>query len=173
MRRIAAILLVLAIPAFAAEPEKSLTIFVSPKAKTFFVTFNPAKWTGDKSCPEASELCLKHRQLPASVVVAAGREELPPFRLHEIATQTATAGMANAKIISEQRKTVNDVEVLAVRAEGMMDAEKLTTYGYYFVGKQGYVFFMSFTPTPSFAACEHDLTEMLDGLNIVKQPDAP
>jgi len=173
MRRIAIILLAVAIPAFAAEPEKSITIFVSPKAKTFFVTFNPAKWTGDKSCPEASELCLKHRQLPTSIAVAAGREELPPFRLREIAAGTATAGMADAKIVSEERKTVNDTEVLAVRAEGLIDAAKVTTYGYYFVGKQGYVFFLSFTPTPSFAACEHDLTEMLDGLNIVKQPDAP
>jgi hypothetical protein len=175
MRRIAAAVLALAfaIPAFAAEPEKAMTIFVSPTAKTFFVSWDPAKWTGDKSCPKDAELCLKHRELPTSVVVGAGREEIPPFRLHEFATSLATAGMANGKIVSEQRKKVNDTEVLAVRGEGLMDEGKLTTYGYYFAGKQGYVVIISYTPTASFADCEHAITEMLDGLNIVKPAETP
>ena len=171
--RLIALVLALAMPALAAEPQKELRIFVSPKAKTFFVTYDPGKWTGDPSCPKASELCLRHRLLPTSIVIAAGREELPPFRLHEIATATGTAGMADAKIISEQRKTVNGSDVLAVHAEGAIDGAKVTTYGYYFVGKQGYVFFMSYTPTPSFAACENEITAMLDGLNVVKATEEP
>jgi hypothetical protein len=171
--RLIALLLAVAIPVLAAEPEKELRIFVSPKAKNFFVTYNPAKWTGDKSCPESAELCLRHRELPTSVAAGAGPEQLPPFRLHEFAVGTATAGMANAKVVLDQRKTVNGVDVLALRAEGLLDGEKLTTYGYFFAGKQGYVMFLSFTPTSSFAACEHEITEMLDGLNVVKAPEEP
>lgn len=171
--RFIAIVLALAMPLFAAEPDKEMRIFVSPKAKNFFVTYNPAKWTGDKSCPAAAELCLRHRELPTSVAAGGGQEQVPPFRLHEIAVGMATAGMADAKIVSDQRKPVNGVEVLALRAEGLMDEGKVTTYGYFFAGKQGYVMFVSFTPTASFAACEHEITAMLDGLNIVKPSEEP
>jgi hypothetical protein len=171
--RLLAIILALAIPAVAAEPEKELRIFVSPKAKNFFVTYNPAKWTGDKSCPKEAELCLQHRELPTSVVAGAGPEPVPPFRLHELAVATATAGMADAKIIIDERKTINEAEVLALRAEGLIEGQKLTTYGYFFGGKQGYVIFESFTPSASFAACEHEITGILDGLNIVKATEEP
>jgi hypothetical protein len=171
--RFIALILAFAIPAFSAETGKEIRIFVSPKAKNFFVTYNPAKWTGDKSCPDAAELCLRHRELPTSVVAGAGPEQLPPFRLHEFAVGTATDQMANAKILIDQRKTVNGVDVLALSGEGLMDGEKLTTYGYFFAGKQGYVMFVSFTPTASFAAGEHEITEMLNGLNVVKSPEEP
>jgi hypothetical protein len=166
--RLLAIVLALAIPAAAAEPQKELHIFVSPKAKNFFVMYDPAKWTGDKSCPKEAELCLRHRELPTSVVAGGGPEPVPPFRLHELAVGTATAGMADPKIVTDERKTVNDTEVLTIRAEGLMDGQKLTTYGYFFAGKQGYVIFESFTPSASFAACDHEITAILDGLNIVK-----
>jgi len=171
--RFIALLLALAMPVFTATPEKELRIFVSPKAKNFFVTYDPAKWTGDKSCPKEAELCLRHRELPTSVAAGGGPEQVPPFRLHEVAVGTVTAGMADAKIITDQRKTVNDVEVLAIRAEGLIDGQKLTTYGYFFAGKQGYVMFLSFTPSGSFAACEHEITTMLDGLNVVKATEEP
>jgi hypothetical protein len=171
--RLIALLLALALPILAAEPEKELRIFVSPKAKNFFVTYDPAKWTGDKSCPAAAELCLRHRELPTSVVAGGGPEQVPPFRVHEVAVGTATGGLADAKILMDQRKTINGVEVLVVRAEGLSDGQKVTTYGYFFAGKQGYVMFMSFTPTASFAACEHEITAMLDGLNVVKPTEEP
>ena len=171
--RFIALVLALAIPAFAAEPEKELRIFVSPKAKNFFITYDPARWTGDKSCPPGAELCLRHREFPTNVVAGGGQEQIPPFRLHEIAVGTASAGMADTKILLDQRKTVNGVEVLAMRAEGLIDGQQITTYGYFFAGKQGYVMFLSFTPTASFPACEHEITAMLDGLNIVKPTEEP
>jgi len=171
--RVLALLLVVSMPVLAAEPEKELRIFVSPKAKNFFVTYDPAKWTGDKSCPKEAELCLRHRELPTSVAAGGGPEPVPAFRLHELAVGVVTAGMADAKIITDKRKTVNDVEVLVVRAEGLIDGQKLTTYGYFFAGKQGYVMFLSFTPSGSFAACEPEITAMLDGLNVVKATEEP
>jgi hypothetical protein len=171
--RLLAIILAFAIPAVAAEPQKELRIFVSPKAKNFFVTYDPAKWTGDKSCPKEAELCLRHRELPTSVVATGGPEQVPPFRLHELAVGMATSGMTNVRIVAEQRKTINEVDVLALRAEGLLDGEKLTMYGYFFAGKQGFVIFESFTPSDSFAACEHEITAMLDGLNVVKPTEEP
>ena len=101
-------------------------------------------------------------------MIVAERLAIPLLKLKEIAVSNARAAAPDAKVVFEESRRVNDVDVLAMQMEGTIQGIAFTYYGYYYSGPQGSLQVLTYTGTNLFAEYKPSFEQFLDGITAAK-----
>jgi hypothetical protein len=128
---------------------------------TLFV--DPGKWKQTAS-DDPTKISFRHASGEAYGMVVAERLAIPLPRLKEIAINNAREAAPDVKVTLEERRRVNEVDVLAMQMEGTIQGIPFTYYGYYFSGPQGSVQLLTYTGSNLFAEYKPEFEDFLNGL---------
>lgn len=138
----------------------------TPQRGDFVIWYDPNKWRQERS-REGDD--IGHFKLVGTdgyAMILSEGLPMPTDSIKAIALDNAKEAAPDARIVSEERRTVNGKEVLCMVIQGTIHQIPFTYYGYYYGGKQGAIQVLTFTGQSLFAKHKTDFTEFLNGLEI-------
>ena len=150
------------------KDDKSSFLLKSSKFNIGFY-INPKVWTFQKAKanPEAEyELMLKDGDLYGMII--SEKVEIPLEALKNIAIKTARASAPDLKLVKEEYRTVNGINVLMMQLNGTMQGIKFSYYGYYYSNENGTVQFVTYTSQNLIKGYEKECDKLLNGLIEIK-----
>ena len=137
------------------------------KSKKFNIGFwlDPKKWSFSKAVdnPDAEyELVLKDEDAYAMIITE--RISMPITTLRSIAIENAMEAFSNLKIVEEEYRTVNGLEVLFLHMNLSVEGMKMSFYGYYYSNDSGTVQFVTFTSQNMIITYKSFLESLLNGM---------
>ncbi len=103
-----------------------------------------------------------------AMVISEGIE-IPTPGLKEIALENAKKVAEDAKLILEEKRVVNDREILCLKINGTIKQIPFAYYGYYYGGKEGAIQVITYTSQNLFKKYEQIFTEFLNGLVFLER----
>lgn len=133
----------------------------------YFVYYDDKKWHVTKPSGDSdAEYSFTHKEGDGYGMMIFERISIPLPNLKNIALDNARSVAPDARIISDDRVTVNGYDIMRLQMQGIIEGIPFTYYGYYASGSWGTLQFITYTSTPLFEEYKKDFTELLDGLNI-------
>ena len=132
--------------------------------KVFFF-FDPSKWTQTKS-DEPNKATFELREGDVYGMLIAERMNVPISTLREVAIKNARSAAPDVKVIKEENRTVNGVNLLCMQMEGTIEGIQFTYYGYYYAGKAGSIQLLTYTAQNLFQESQAEMAEFLNGLEV-------
>ena len=117
---------------------------------------------------EAAEYQFAHFKGGAGAIIIAERNPIPAERWKEIVIANARREATDAQITKEERKSVNGLDVLALRTEGTGASGQFVYYGYYYTGPRGAIQVITYTWTNLFEQYQGELTAFLNGFMLLE-----
>lgn len=146
------------------KDDNSIFLLKSNKLNVGF-WINPKIWSFKKSTdnPEAEyELQLKGGDLYGMVI--AEKIEVPLNTLKSIALENGQAAAPDLKIVKEEYRTVNGLNILLLQMNGTLQGIKFSYYGYYYSNANGTVQFITYTSQNLLTDYLEECERLLNGL---------
>jgi len=159
---------------YAAEykRDKKATLAYSGKRKTFAVYLVPNTWKKlDKVDNDAAEVGFIHKEGDIVSLIIAERLEIPLATLKKAAIENARMADRNAKIVHEEKRTVNGKEMLCLTIEAEINDVPFTFFGYYYSGDEGSFQILTWTGRKLFKEAKPEMEEFLNGFEIIKKQE--
>lgn len=140
---------------------------VKGKRVKYGIWYDENKWflSNQKNSPSAEyEFANKEGDMYALVIPE--RLEIPLETLKNIALQNAQNADPNAKIVFEEKRVVNDTEVLCVQIEATIQGIPFKYFNYYYTGKEGTIQVMTYTGQSLFEEYRQDMENFLNGFVV-------
>lgn len=115
------------------------------------------------------DITLVHSDGDAYVVVIAERLSMPIDTLRNLAFENAKEAAPDIRIIFEESKNVNGVDILHMQMDGTIQEIPFTYFSYYWGGEAGTLQVLAYTGQNLFKEFRPDFTNVLNGLVIKKQ----
>tara|TARA_R110000868_G_scaffold304437_17_gene565285 strand:- start:17162 stop:17800 length:639 start_codon:yes stop_codon:yes gene_type:complete len=141
------------------------TLFTKSESSTFLLKssrinlgfwLDPKVWSFKKGTENADseyELQLKGDDLYGMIITE--KVEIPLETLREVAIENARAAAPDIRVVKEEYRTVNGINILLLQLNGTIQGIKFSYYGYYYSNSNGTVQFLTYTS-------QNLLTEFLD-----------
>lgn len=152
--------------AFVRSPKATERVELLRGAMAIYV--DPAKWKKQPDTEDVTKTTFHHASGEAYGMIVAERLAIPLQRLKEIAIANARSAAPDAKVVFEESRRVNDVDVLVMQMEGTIQGIAFTYYGYYYSGPQGSLQVLTYTGTNLFAEYKPVFEEFLNGVTASK-----
>ena len=142
------------------------------KSSNFNIGFwvNPKTWTFIKSTdPQTAaeyEFELKGEDLYGIAITE--KIEIPLTTLKQLAIENARSIAPDMKIVKEEYRNVNGLEVLLLMMHGNMQGIKFAYYGYYYSNENGTVQFITFTSQNLMDKLIEESESLLNGLVLLE-----
>ena len=127
------------------------------------VRFDATKWSTVEAA-EAGRFNLKHKRGDGYGLVIVERVPIPLDAFPLIALDNAKKADPNAKIVFQEKRTVNGLEVWFLKMEALVKGIPLRYRGYYYGGEKGAVQLLTFTSSGLIGEYESDFMALLNGL---------
>jgi hypothetical protein len=124
--------------------------------------FDPNKWKVTKS-DEPSRTTLAHTNGDGYAMILAERLQVPLDQLRQIALDNARSVAPDTKVVAEQPRRVNGIDVLSLQMTGTIQGIHFTYLGYYYTGKEGAIQILTYTAANLFEEYRADFEELLEG----------
>ena len=152
------------------EKDKSATFLVKSKRNTFGFWNDPKLWTLSKSgANEDVEYFLQMKDEDLYAMLISEKIEIPVENLREIAFQNAKNVASDLKIVDEEYRKVNGLDVLMLQMDGTIQGIKFSYYGYYYSNSEGTVQFVTYTAQNLLKGYKDDCEKLLNGLVSLKK----
>src|SRR5690554_224602 len=141
------------------------------KSSNFDIGFwvNPKKWSFIKSTDLESaaeyEFELKGEDLYGLAITE--KIEIPLTTLKQLAIENARSIAPDMKVVKEEYRNVNGLEVLLLLMHGNMQGIKFAYYGYYYSNENGTVQFITFTSQNLMEKLIEESESLLNGLVLL------
>jgi hypothetical protein len=129
------------------------------------VSVNPKKWKETKSA-EAGRQEFQHVKGDGYAMVISERIQVPIDQLRKIAFGNVSKEANDARVVEEQHRRVNGIDVLLLRIEGTISGIPFTYLGYYYGGAAGTVQVITYTGQNLFKEYRKDFEEFLNGFRL-------
>jgi hypothetical protein len=136
----------------------------------YAVWIDPDKWHLGKN--EENKMVLESSNGKGYVMILSEALPVPTSTLREIALHNAQKADPNAHAVSEEKRVVNNHEILCMQIDASMQKLPFTYYGYYYGGSSGNIQLVAYTLQSVFAGMKSDFTDLLNGLKIRDTPMA-
>ena len=129
------------------------------------VKYDPMKW---KLTPpdQGGRFMFTHSSGSGYAMVIAERLEISMDSLPDVALANAKTADPNARILFQEKRKVQGIEVWFLRFEAELKGIPFVYLGYFYSGKTGTVQMFAFTGKNLLAEFEKDFMEFLDGLSV-------
>lgn len=155
----------------AAEPaggyrksENAKNVYNVKGGKVSFF-FDATKWIQKKS-DEPNKIGFEYHEGDIYGMLIAERIAIPIGTLRELAIKNARAAAPDIRVVQEENRIVNGVNVLCMQMDGTIENIKFTYYGYYYSGKFGSIQLLTYTSQNLFQEYLPQMTEFLNGLEV-------
>lgn len=150
------------------KSDKADFLIKSNIVKTGF-WINPKEWSFEKSADEGvTEYQLENRNEEIYGLILTEDVEVPILSLRDVAFQNAQNAAPDMKIIKEEFRKVNGLNVLLIKMEGTISGMKLTYLGYYHSTPKSTIQYLTYGISETMEAMEADCEELLNGLVELK-----
>lgn len=148
-----------------AKPVSGKKLF-KPDRGNFGVWYDETKWRRNTRPDEPGRTTFDLIRGDGYAVVLVEELGIPTTSLRSIALDNAKEAAPDAKIVFEQSRKINGMDVLVMKIEGTISEIPFRFYGYYYGGKQGTIQLLTYTGQTLFPKYEQDFQEFLNGLEI-------
>jgi hypothetical protein len=139
------------------------------KRRTFALFLTPDTWVKkDPPSNPHAEVQFVHKDGEAHAFVVAERTTIPLRTLKSLTIDEMKTIDKEAKVLREERRIVNDSEVLSLTVRLTIEGVPFVSHGYYYSGPQGSIQIVTVTPEQLFNEYEPALDAFLNGFEVIK-----
>lgn len=125
---------------------------------------NPKKWRFSKApASSAAEYTFEIKNDDIQAMLITEKIEIPIENLIQIAYENALDAAPDAKIIKQEYRIVNGLDVIMMQITGTISGIKFIYYSYYYSNSSGSYQLVSYTSQNLFEASKKDMEEFLNG----------
>lgn len=150
---------------FTKHSDHSFQVKSTRNDASFWI--DPKKWSFKKNEGDSAaeyNFQLKGNDLYGMAITESIEVDLE--NLAAIAFSNAKDAAPDAKVISQEYRTVNGKKVLHMQINGTIQGIKFTYLGYYFSSENGATQFITYTATPLVKKYKNEIENFLNGLMI-------
>lgn len=128
------------------KKEDASTFLVKSNIMNIGVWINPKEWSFEKSKDNSDfeyNFQLKGGSLYGAIITE--KIEIPLLTLKSLAVENAKKVAPDMRIVKEEYRNVNGLNVLLLKMDGTTQGVKFTYYGYYYSNSKGTVQFITYT----------------------------
>jgi hypothetical protein len=152
------------------EKEKDAGFQITSKKINIGVWINPKEWNFEKSTgDDASEFNFEKKGEDLFAMLITERTAMPLLTLKDMAIRNAKKAALDVKLINEEYRNVNGIDVLMLQMAGTIQGVKFTYLGYYYTSAGGSSQFVTYTASNLFEHYKSDMEELLNGLEEIKK----
>lgn len=143
---------------------KKSSFLLKSKKFNIGIWIDPKKWKVEKNKDNEDaeyELELKNEDLYALLITE--KVVIPIDVLKDIALKNASEVTSDLKIIHQEYRTVNGLELLYMQMDGNISGLKFSYCGYYYSNENGTVQFLTYTAQNLVDDYKEQIEEMLNG----------
>ncbi len=147
------------------KKDKESTFQIKSSNADFGFWINPKEWNfkkGTSNDDAEFELTLKDEDLYAMIITE--KIEIPLESLGEVAFENAKLAAPDIRIVEQEFRNVNDLEVLFIQMDGTTQGIKFSYYSYYFSNESGTVQFVTYTSQSLLNRYKEKCELLLNGL---------
>lgn len=152
---------------FLFYKNKNSTFLVKSKNLNIGVWINPKEWKferGGEDDPAEFLFTRKGKDLYAMLI--SEKVEIPLEMLKDIALDNARSVAPDIRIMKEEYRNVNGIDVLMLHMFGTLQGMKVSYFGYYYSSVNGTIQLLGYTTTNLFDEYFNDLETLLNGFDI-------
>ena len=129
---------------------------------------NPKKWSFKRTKEGSTEYTLQLNKSDLQAMIITERVEIPIKTLKTIVLNNAREVAPDIKIVKEEFRNVNGLEILLLQMNGTIQGIKFTYYGYYYSNESGTVQFITYTFQSLFDEYLPECEKLLNGIVVIK-----
>jgi hypothetical protein len=157
----------------AARKDKKASEIYQGKRGTFVLALVPGVWKkAEKTSNAVAEAEFRHKDGDAMAMVIAERLSIPLATLKEIVMRNIRKVDKEAKIVEEEKRTVNGNDVLFLTINAKVQGIPFTYMYYLYSGDAGTIQLLTFTGQNLFKEYKQDMEAFLNGFETVKRETA-
>lgn len=143
---------------------KKSTFLVKSKTLNVGIWINPKKWSFTKGTEEDEyEYQFHLREGDLYAMLISEKIQVPIETLKNLALEIAKDAAPDIKVIKEEYRNVNGIQVLMLQMAGTIQGIRFTYYGYYYSNTNGTIQLITCTGENIFPDYENDIEEFLSG----------
>jgi hypothetical protein len=146
------------------RPKQSTSKVVFNKSK-FVVYYNPELWKKYNQDQPTRQM-YQHKDGDGYAIVIAERMQVTLESLKNVALSNAKSAAPDARIVLEESRVVNGINVLVLQIKGTIQGMAVTYMGYYYAGSEGCIQVLTYTTDNLFSEFKNDFQDILNGLSI-------
>lgn len=145
--------------------DKKSTFLVKSKKLNIGIWINPKSWSFTKGTEnDAFEFQFQKKEDDLYAMLISEKVQIPIETLKGIAIENAKDAAPDIKVINEEYRSVNGVQVLMMQMSGTIRGMRFTYYGYYYSNSNGTIQLLTYTGENLFPNYLNDIEEFLNGL---------
>jgi len=145
--------------------DKQSTFLVKSKNLNIGIWINPKSWSFTKGTEnDAFEFQFQKKGGDLYAVLISEKMQIPIETLKDIAIENAKGVAPDIKVIKEEYRSVNGIQVLMMQMSGTIQGMRFTYYGYYYSNSNGTIQLLTYTGENLFPNYLNDIEEFLNGL---------
>lgn len=143
---------------------KKSTFLVKSKKLNVGIWINPQSWNFTKGTDkDAFEFQFQKKGDDLYAILVSEKMQIPIETLKGIAIENAKRAAPDIKVIKEEYRKVNGIQVLMMQMSGTMHGMRFTYYGYYYSNSNGTIQLLTYTGENLFNNYLNDIEEFLNG----------
>jgi len=143
---------------------KKSTFLVKSKKLNVGIWINPQNWNFTKGTDkDAFEFQFQKKGDDLYAMLISEKMQIPIETLKGIAIENAKRAAPDTKVIKEEYRKVNGIQVLMMQMSGTMHGMRFTYYGYYYSNSNGTIQLLTYTGENLFNNYLNDIEEFLNG----------
>jgi len=129
------------------------------------IWINPKGWSFSKGTEsDAFEFQFQKKGDDLYAMLISEKLQIPVETLKGIAIENAKSAAPDVKVIKEEYRNVNGIQVLMMQMSGTIQGMRFTYYGYYYSNANGTIQLLAYTGENLFPNYLTDIEEFLNGL---------
>jgi hypothetical protein len=163
-----------------AEAPQPLTSDINPQSSkklitgkrgTYGIRIDEDKWRiSDIKLNPVAEFCFVHKAGNGYAMIIDENIQMPLETLKNVAFENAKKAAPDAQIIAEEKRIINNNEVLYMKMKGTVQSIPFTYVGYYYSGSAGTIQLITYASQDLFDTFEADFIDFLNGFETAVQP---
>ena len=144
---------------------KESTFLVKSKELNVGIWINPKNWSFTKGTEnDAFEYQFQKKGDNLYAMLISEKMQIPIETVKRVAVENAKSEAPDIKIIKEEYRNVNGIQVLMMQMSGTIQGMRFTYYGYYYSNSNGTIQLLTYTGENLFPNYLNDIEEFLNGL---------
>ena len=144
--------------------DKKSSFLVKSKKLNIGISINPKKWSFTKGTDkDAFEFQFEKKGDDLYAMLISEKMQIPVETLRGIAIDNAKSAASDFKVIKEEYRNVNGVQVLMLQMAGTIQGMRFTYYGYYYSNSNGTIQLLTYTGESLFENYLDDIELFLNG----------
>jgi hypothetical protein len=140
------------------------TFLVKSQKLNIGIWINPKIWSFTKGTSnDEYEFEFEKKDEDLYGMLISEKMEIPLETLKSIAIENAKSAAPDVKVVKEEYRNVNGVQVLMLQMTGTIQNVKFTYFGYYYSNSNGTIQLLTYTGENLFSNYQKDIEEFLNG----------